>query len=37
MHIDEAGNVYMFARFWYAGSEEQPYTVIIDGDSSKTV
>ena len=36
MHVDDAGNVYLFARFGYAGNEEDPYTVVIDGDSSKT-
>ncbi len=36
MHVDDAGNVYLFARFNYAGNEEDPYTVVIDGDSSKT-
>ncbi len=36
MHIDNEGNIYLFARFDYAGNEEEPYTVVIDGDSSKT-
>ena len=36
MHVDDAGNVYLFARFDYEGNEEDPYTVVIDGDSSKT-
>ena len=36
MHVDDSGNVYLFARLYYAGNEEDPYTVIIDGDSSKT-
>lgn len=35
MHIDNEGNTYLFAPFDYAGNEEDPYTVIIDGDSSK--
>ena len=35
LHVDDAGNVYLFARFGYAGNEEDPYTVVIDGDSSK--
>lgn len=36
MHVDNAGNIYMFGQFVYAGNEEQPYTIVIDGDSSKT-
>ena len=36
MHVDDSGNVYLFARLDYAGNEEDPYTVVIDGDSSKT-
>ena len=36
MHIDNEGNIYLFAQFQYAGNEEDPYTVVIDGDSSKT-
>ena len=35
MHIDNEGNTYLFAPFDYAGNEEDPYTVVIDGDSSK--
>ncbi|MBQ9507813.1 MAG: T9SS type A sorting domain-containing protein [Bacteroidales bacterium] len=34
MHIDNEGNTYLFAPFDYAGNEEDPYTVVIDGDSS---
>ena len=36
MHIDNEGNIYLFAQLQYAGNEEDPYTVVIDGDSSKT-
>ena len=36
MHIDNEGNTYLFAPLDYAGNEEDPYTVVIDGDSSKT-
>ena len=36
MHVDGSGNVYLFARLDYAGNEEDPYTIVIDGDSSKT-
>ena len=36
MHIDNEGNIYLFAQLDYAGNEEDPYTVVIDGDSSKT-
>ena len=36
MHVDDLGNVYLFVRLDYAGNEEAPYTVVIDGDSSKT-
>ena len=36
MHVDGSGNVYLFARLDYAGNEEDPYTIVIDGDSSRT-
>ena len=36
MHVDEVGCVYLFARFDYKGEEEDPYTIVIDGDSSRT-
>ena len=36
MHVDEVGCIYLFARFDYKGEEEDPYTIVIDGDSSKT-
>ena len=36
MHVNEDGSIYLFARFDYKGEEENPYTIVIDGDSSKT-
>lgn len=36
MHVDDGGNVYLFARFYYAGNEEDPFTIVVDGDSNKT-
>ena len=36
MHVDNEGNTYLFAPFDYAGNEEDPYTIVVDGDSSKT-
>ena len=35
-HVDDGGNVYLFARFYYAGNEEDPYTIVVDGDTNKT-
>ena len=36
MHVDDDGCIYLFARFDYKGEEEDPYTIVIDGDTSKT-
>ncbi len=36
MHVDDEGNTYLFACLEYEGNEEDPYTVVIDGDSAKT-
>lgn len=36
MHVDNEGDIYLFAPFDYAGNEEDPYTIVIDGDSSRT-
>ena len=37
MHVDNLGNVYLFARFEYTGEESDPYTIVIDGDTNRTI
>ena len=37
MHVDNLGNVYLFSRFEYAGEESDPYTIVIDGDTNRTI
>ena len=36
VHIGVDGSVYVYTRIQYQGNESQPYTVVVDGDSSKT-
>ena len=35
-HIDRNGNTYVYTNFQYEGYESDPYTIIVDGDTSKT-
>ena len=35
-HIDRNGNTYVYTNFIYEGYESDPYTIIVDGDTSKT-
>ena len=37
MHVDDMGNVHLFARFYYTGEENNPYTIVIDGDTNRTI
>ena len=34
-HIDNEGNIILFSQIYYTGNEDDPYTIIIDGDSNK--
>ena len=36
IHIDHYGNTYIAGLFTYEGVEEDPYTIVIDGDSNRT-
>ena len=36
MHVDNEGNTIVFTALDYSGNEEDPLTIVIDGDSSKT-
>ena len=36
MHVDNEGNTIVFTSLVYTGNEEDPLTIVIDGDSSKT-
>ena len=35
-HIDRDDNIYIYTNFQYEGYESDPYTIIVDGDTSKT-
>ena len=35
-HVDDQGNIYVYTQIDYRGSENDPLTVIVDGDSNKT-
>lgn len=35
-HVDGQGNIYVYTQIDYRGSENDPLTVIVDGDSNKT-
>ena len=34
-HVDRQGNTYFYTPIIYKGSESMPYTIIVDGDSSR--
>lgn len=36
MHVDNEGNTIVFTALDYSGNEEDPLTIVIDGDSSRT-
>ena len=36
MHVDNEGNTIVFTSLDYSGNEEDPFTIVIDGDSSRT-
>lgn len=36
VHIGNDGSVYVYTPIQYQGSENQPYTVVVDGDTDKT-
>ena len=35
-HIDRDDNIYIYTNFQYEGYESDPYTIIVEGDTSKT-
>ncbi|MCK9339374.1 MAG: T9SS type A sorting domain-containing protein [Bacteroidales bacterium] len=35
-HVDAQGNTYVYTWFQYGGNEENPYTIVVDGDTNKT-
>ena len=35
VHVDNEGNTYVFTRLGYNGSESDPYTIQIDGDTNR--
>ena len=35
VHFDRNGNVFFYTAIQYGGNEESPYTLVIDGDSSR--
>ena len=36
MHVDNSGNTYIYTFLEYKGSEENPFTLIVDGDTNKS-
>ena len=36
MYVDNQGNIYWFGHINYSGNEEDPYTIVIDGDTNRT-
>ena len=36
MHVDNQGNTYIYAALSYGRREEDPYTIVVDDDTSKT-
>ena len=35
VHTDSQGNIYVYTSIQYAGSESDPLTIVVDGDSNK--
>lgn len=35
-HWDREGNTYFFTPFQYGGAEENPFTLVVDGDTNRT-
>ena len=36
VHVDNNGNYYIYTPIQYKGTENEPFTIIVDGDSNKT-
>ena len=36
IHVDGNGNTYIYTYLEYKGNEEDPYTIVVDGDTNKT-
>ncbi len=36
VHVDNNGNHYIYTPIQYKGTENEPFTIIVDGDSNKT-
>ncbi|MCR4736683.1 MAG: T9SS type A sorting domain-containing protein [Bacteroidales bacterium] len=36
VHVDSHGNTYVYTFIEYGGSEDAPYTIVVDGDTNKT-
>jgi hypothetical protein len=36
IHVDGNGNTYVYTYLEYKGNEEDPYTIVVDGDTNKT-
>lgn len=35
MHIDNDGNTFLYSGIGYGGREEDPYTIVVDGDTNR--
>ena len=36
IHVDNNGNTYIYTYIEYEGNEEDPYTIVVDGDTNRT-
>ena len=34
-HVDSQGNIHVFTYFNYGGTEDYPYTIVVDGDTNR--
>ena len=34
-HVDSQGNIHVFTYFSYGGTEDYPYTIVVDGDTNR--